>query len=201
MSAEERVYRLLLHAYPREFRAEYGREMVLVFRDRRRSEGARGFRFWAETAWDVARSAPALRLEASRTRRAGDTRTEEGEMMAMAILAILVGALELAGGLGEAVVGGMVDRQPYPLVGGTMGAVAGALLLAAGIALLRRSPGAAALARGAALTCIPVYVFIGFVKPLMGVFALLLGLGFPLLLLLYLYWSGGHGARPEPRTA
>ena len=32
MSAE-RIYRLLLRAYPADFRAQYGREMVLLFRD------------------------------------------------------------------------------------------------------------------------------------------------------------------------
>lgn len=201
MSAAERVYRVLLHAYPREFRAAYGREMALAFRDRRREAGASGVRFWAETAWDVARSAPALRLEASRGAWETHTRTGEAKMMAMAIVAIVVGALELAGGLGEVVVGGLYERQGFPLVGGAVGAVAGALLLAAGIALLRRTPGATALARGAAFTCLPVFVLIGFVKPLMGGFALLLGLGFPLVLLLYLRWTGGRGARQEPGMA
>ncbi len=32
-AAAERIYRLLLRAYPPDFRAEYGREMVLLFRD------------------------------------------------------------------------------------------------------------------------------------------------------------------------
>ena len=34
MTFSERVYRRLLHLYPREFREEYGQEMALLFRDR-----------------------------------------------------------------------------------------------------------------------------------------------------------------------
>ena len=91
MRAAERVYRLLLRAYPAGFRAEYGREMVLVFRDRRRDESARGIRFWSEMIWDVARSAPALRLDAFRIRWEEDIQTGEEKMRTMAILAVLIG--------------------------------------------------------------------------------------------------------------
>ena len=60
MSAE-RVFRLLLRAYPREFRAKYGQEMVLVFRDQCREGDVRSLGFWGRVLWDVLRSAPALR--------------------------------------------------------------------------------------------------------------------------------------------
>ena len=60
MSAE-RIYRLLLRAYPPAFRAEYGREMVLVFRDQCRDGDVRTLGFWVRVLWDVVRSAPALR--------------------------------------------------------------------------------------------------------------------------------------------
>ncbi len=40
MSAE-RIYRLLLRAYPPDFRAEYEREMVLLFRDQCRESDVR----------------------------------------------------------------------------------------------------------------------------------------------------------------
>ena len=40
MSAEP-IYRLLLRAYPPDFRAEYGREMVLLFRDQCRESDVR----------------------------------------------------------------------------------------------------------------------------------------------------------------
>src|SRR6266571_3381953 len=68
MSAE-RIYRLLLRAYPPDFRAEYEREMVLLFRDQCRESDVRTIGFWAAVIWDVARSAPALRAEAWRTPR------------------------------------------------------------------------------------------------------------------------------------
>ena len=35
----DRLYRLLLHAYPAEFRDEYGAELLQLFRDRRRDAG------------------------------------------------------------------------------------------------------------------------------------------------------------------
>ncbi|NUQ21988.1 MAG: hypothetical protein HOQ09_13650 [Gemmatimonadaceae bacterium] len=54
MSADARIYRLLLRAYPPRFRAEYGREMELIFRDQRRGEGGTGPGFWGRTLWDVA---------------------------------------------------------------------------------------------------------------------------------------------------
>lgn len=65
-SPSERLYGLLLAAYPSDFRREYGREMSLVFADRRR-EGGRGAaalaRVWCDTLLDLARSAPKEHLE------------------------------------------------------------------------------------------------------------------------------------------
>jgi putative ABC transport system permease protein len=56
MRAAERVYRVLLHFYPKEFRDEYAGEMAQAFRDQRAHEpGARG---WIDLAADTARSAP-----------------------------------------------------------------------------------------------------------------------------------------------
>jgi hypothetical protein len=190
--AAERVYRLLLRAYPAAFRAAYGREMVLAFRDQRRETGASGVRFWAAVVWDVARSAPALRVEALRARGEKGSRTEEGTMKPMAILAVLIGALEVVNAAAEGWVGWTTYRDGYSLAGGVMGAVAGALLVASGIALLRRSPGAAAWARGAASTCLVMFLVIGLVTPRLSILALLLGIGFPLALLLFLRWSRGR---------
>ena len=65
MSAE-RIYRLLLRAYPPDFRAEYEREMVLLFRDQCQESDVRTLGFWAAVICDVARSAPALRAAAWR---------------------------------------------------------------------------------------------------------------------------------------
>lgn len=193
MTAAQRAYRLLLRAYPAGFRNAYGREMALVFRDQYQEEGVSRVRFWAGIIWDVVRSAPALRSEVLRAWWERDTQTEEGVMMTMAILAILTGAIEAVNALQEVWGGGMVKHYGWSLVGGTMGLVAGALLLTSGIALLRRSPDARALARGAAITCLAVFVLIGLVKPIASYFATMLGIGFPIALLLFLRWTGRRG--------
>ena len=105
--------------------------------------------------------------------------------MFIAILTIIIGALLTAGGAQELVFQGILNSQLYPLVGGTMGTVAGALLLFAGIALLRQSPRAIALIRAAALVCVPVFVLIGFIWPLTGWPVKIVGIAFPLFLLMY----------------
>src|SRR6266851_679032 len=89
MSAE-RIYRLLLRAYPPDFRAEYGREMVLLFRDQCQESDVRTVGFWAAVICDVARSAPALRAAAWRARVSETTRTIEVTMKLAAMLASLV---------------------------------------------------------------------------------------------------------------
>ncbi|HKS28202.1 MAG TPA: hypothetical protein VJS44_10300 [Pyrinomonadaceae bacterium] len=66
-SLSELFYALLLAAYPQEFRREYGREMLQVFRDCCRAETERSgrlgaMRVWARTALDLARTAPVERL-------------------------------------------------------------------------------------------------------------------------------------------
>lgn len=88
--------------------------------------------------------------------------------MFIAIITILIGAVLTAGGVQELVVQGIFNNGRWPLLGGTLGAVAGALLLSAGIALLRESPRAIALIRASALVCVPVFVMIGFIWPLAG---------------------------------
>jgi hypothetical protein len=67
-SLSRRAYALLLAAYPREFRREYGREMALVFADRCRDESrARGraalARVWGEALLDLVASAPREHFE------------------------------------------------------------------------------------------------------------------------------------------
>jgi len=61
------AYALLLAAYPREFRREYGREMALVFADRcreeTRSHGGSLARVWGEALVDLASTAPREHFE------------------------------------------------------------------------------------------------------------------------------------------
>jgi len=56
MRAADRLYRLLLRCYPREFRDEYAGEMSQAFRDQWAAD--RGASRWIDLAADVARSAP-----------------------------------------------------------------------------------------------------------------------------------------------
>jgi hypothetical protein len=167
--------------------------MTLFFRDRRREVGAMRLSFWAAMFWDVARSAPALRLEAARARWTTNIHIKGGKMKTMAILAILIGAIEVANSLGEAWAGGIVRHGGSSLMGGAVGMVAGALLAVSAIALLRRSPGAVAFAQGAAITCLAVFVVIALVRPMFSIFATMLGIGFPIVLLLFLRVTRGKG--------
>lgn len=105
--------------------------------------------------------------------------------MFIAILTIIIGALLTAGGAQELVFQGILNSQLYPLVGGTLGTVAGALILSSGIALLRQSPRAVALIRAAAWVAVPVFVLIGFIWPLTGWPVKIVGIAFPLFLLAY----------------
>jgi hypothetical protein len=193
VSSAERVYRLMLRAYPVGFRAEYGAQMALFFRDRRREVGARRVSFWAAMVWDIARSAPALRLEAARARWTTNIQIKGGNMKTMAILAILVGAIEVVNSMVEGWFGGIVNHAGSSLVGAAVGVAAGALLVAAAIALLRRSPGAAVLATGAAIACLAVFVLVALVRPMFSIFADILGIGFPIAMLLFLRGARGKG--------
>lgn len=62
-SLSRRTYQLLLAAYPREFRREYGREMTLVFADRCREESAALVRLWGEALLDLALNVPREHFE------------------------------------------------------------------------------------------------------------------------------------------
>jgi hypothetical protein len=103
----------------------------------------------------------------------------------VAILTIFVGALNAAAGTQELVVMGILNNQLIPLTGGTLGAVAGALLLSSGMALLRQSPRANSLTRAAAIASLPVAGLIGQLGwGLAGWPMTLLGLAWPLFVLL-----------------
>src|SRR5262245_26117744 len=117
--------------------------------------------------------------------------------MLIAILTILIGAVLTAGGAQELVAQGIFNNRRYPLLGGTLGAVAGALLLSAGIALLRESPRAVALTRAAACVSVPVFVIIGFIWPLAGWPVGFVGIAFPRFLPCNLRNPPALAVRPE----
>jgi len=202
MTTVDRAYRLLLRVYPGTFRERYEREMLLLVRDQQREEGAKGALFWAALVLDVIRSAPALWLERRHARTGTDIQSDGGTMMTMTmgILSILVGAMEMANALQEGWFGGMVNRDGRSLMAGTMVMVAGALLLTAGLALLRRAPRAVSLARGAAVTSLAVFAIIALGIPRMSVLATMLGTVFPVLLVIALYWAQRTG-RSDPMIA
>ena len=176
MSAE-RIYRVLLRAYPPEFRAHYGREMVLLFRDQCREGDVRSVVFWARVVWDVVRSAPALRVEA--------VRTVEVIMRVAAILTVLLGALSILGGVGEWVAGSKQAMSGTYVLAVLLGLFGSALIVGAGLAILLHKPPAARLALIASLA---MFVTARLLFPWMGVFAQLIGLGLPVVLLIALYW-------------
>jgi len=180
-AAAERIYRLLLRAYPLAFRAEYEREMLLLFRDQCRESDRRSLGFWAKVFYDVARSAPALRMEAWRQ----NTRTMEVIMKLAAILTVLLGVFGIANAVVEWVAGskGAIDGTYVLAV--VLGVFASALLLGAGIAILLRRQQAARLALFASLVSVMAARLL---FPWMSIFSQLVGFGLPVALLIALYW-------------
>lgn len=178
MSAE-RIYRLLLRVYPPDFRARYGSEMALLFRDQCREGDVRSLRFWAAVIWDVARSAPALRAEAWQGRVI---------MRLTAMLTVLLGAYVTVSTFAEGLAGlrgAMSGRYVLAVV---LAGSAGALLLTAGVALLRRTPSGRKTASLALLASLALIVAARLVFPWMGIFFRVVGIGLPLAFLIALHW-------------
>lgn len=119
-------------------------------------------------------------------------------MTVLAVITILVGALQAAAGAQELVFQGVLNNRLYPLLGGTLGTVAGIFLLATGIALFRRSPDILRLARTTASVSIPVFLLIGVLQPLAGRPATILGFGMPLVVLAVLSRHSRQTHDPRP---
>lgn len=184
----ERIYRLLLRAYPPDFRAEYGCEMVLLFRDQCQESDVRTVGFWAAVIFDVARSAPALRAEAWRTPGRENTRTIGGIMKLAAMLTVLVGVFGILNAMvewGAALTGTTGGMHALALV---LGVFASALLLTTGVASLRPTQGGRQAARLALFASLVMIVAARLLFPWMSVFSQLVGIGLPVALLIALYW-------------
>ncbi len=187
MSAE-RIYRVLLRAYPSDFRAEYGREMVLLFRDQCRESDVRTIGFWAAVISDVARSAPALRVEAWRGRGHVSTRTMGVIMKLAAMLTVLVGVLGILNAgveWGAAFTGTIGGMHALSLV---LGVFASGLLVAAGVAVRRPTQRDRQSARLALIASLVLIVAARLLFPWMSIFSQLVGFGLPVALLIALYW-------------
>jgi len=68
MLRAQKLFQLILFVYPRDFRRDFGPEMVQVFRDCYRTEEKKNGlfvtgRFWLFTIWDLARAAPKEHLD------------------------------------------------------------------------------------------------------------------------------------------
>ena len=187
----ERIYRILLCAYPPAFRAEYGREMLLCFRDHCRDSDARSLGFWAGVIMDVARSAPALRIEAWRE----NIKIVEGLMKFAAILTLLVGLLVIANAILEWSAGGSGTAAHTVALLFAVGA--GLLLFVTGVAILRPADRGLQTGRLALLASVVLIVASRLLHPWMGIFAQLVGIGLPIVLLVPLYWP----RRPSPTGA
>jgi hypothetical protein len=172
--------------------------MTQLFRDRRRFDGTSSVRFWAETVWDVARTAPALRVEALRAPLLVNTQSREEVMKPMAILMVLVGLIQVVNAWLEARAGISNAGSAYSFTGVGLGVGAAMLLIVAGIALFRRGWGAAGWATAAAIGCVALVLSIRFIAPWMSVFASLLGIGVPIVLLIFLFVARRSG--PSERT-
>jgi hypothetical protein len=190
MTRQERYYRALLRLYPSQFRSAYEQEMLRVFRDQQRDGALLERGFWRSVMLDVLRSAPReWRAEIGETLHSG-----AATMKGMAIAALIVGTFEIvntgaevrAGGLGS----GGTETASILLV------FAGALLLvAAGIALLRRGRATTPFAMLAVGGCLASFLFLGATHRVLSVFAMLLGIGFPVVLLAFLGVDRGRSAR------
>ncbi|MFI5233899.1 MAG: hypothetical protein ACHQSE_15500, partial [Gemmatimonadales bacterium] len=96
-------------------------------------------------------------------------------------------------------VGGLVLHGGYSLAAGSVAAAAGGLLIASAVAMLRGAKGAAGLAQGAALACLAVFALVAALHPIFSVLATMLGVGFPVAMLVFLRVTQGRG--PETPTA
>jgi hypothetical protein len=197
----EHIYRFLLRAYPPAFRAEYGREMVLLFRDQCREGDSRTLGFWVAVISDVVRSAPALRVEAWGARATENNRTMEVIMKLAAMLTVLFGVL---GVLNAGVEWGAAATQTIQgahLLAVVLGVFAGVLLLAAGVAMLSPTPRGRQTARLAVLASLVMIVAARLLFPWMSIFSQLVGIGLPVVLLIALYWPRRPSTLTNARSA
>lgn len=184
----ERVYRLLLRAYPPDFRAEYGRDMQLLFRDQCQESDVRTLGFWARVFWDVARSAPALRVEAWRRRASENTQTVEVIMKIAGMLTVLLAGFGIVGAVGEWVAGSKGAMGGGYVLAVILGVLASVLLLGAGVAILLGERWGRQPIRLALFASLAMAVAARLLSPWMSIFSQLVGFGLPVALLIALYW-------------
>lgn len=99
MSLSQKLFDLMLVAYPREFRREYGRQMAQVFRDCSRARAHGGIRagldLWLRTLTDLLVSAPREHLNTFRKDNSAMNNWQRNVLALVACLAIVVVAFFL----------------------------------------------------------------------------------------------------------
>jgi hypothetical protein len=189
----ERMYRLLLRAYPNDFRSEYGGEMMLLFRDDHSRRKAAALGFWVSTVCDVARSATSMWMDVLWTRGKDYTRIVEVIMKLAGILAVLLGLYGVVSALVEAVAGIRGTPSGAYILAVSLGIIAAALLLTAGASLLRSPVTGRPTATITSLASLVIVLITRLLHPWMGMLALIVGIGFPIVLLAALHWPSGRG--------
>ena len=114
----------------------------------------------------------------------------------MALLALILGALETAGAVQELVFRGIMQSLTGPLSIGAIGTVGGLLLLFTGVALLLNSPRVAVLIAATAWIGVPSFIISGIIYRYAGWPMTAVGIGFPLVLVLLRYTS--PKSTPQP---
>ena len=94
MSLSKRLFQLILRAYPREFRLDYGADMTQLFcdcyRDMQQASSIRAIAFWRRMIWDVIRTAPLERWEALERRYKAMKNLKTNLIGLLACIAILI---------------------------------------------------------------------------------------------------------------
>ena len=85
----DRLYRMVLFAYPAPFRRRYGAEMTRTVRDLRRHRGTGRLALWARIGADVVTTAPRMRWENLMSK---PTTISLTALLAVAVLAAAVGS-------------------------------------------------------------------------------------------------------------
>ena len=117
--------------------------------------------------------------------------------MILVVLCFLVALLTGFGAVQELIVCGIIDHEVYPAIIGTIGTVISVLFLLTGIALWRKWPSTRRLAITTAISSIVFHIYAALPPHRnMGYPALIIGVGFGLVLLIAMFSSKGKSAQP-----
>jgi hypothetical protein len=117
--------------------------------------------------------------------------------MILVVLCFLVALLTGFGAGQQIVVGGIIDHEVYPTIIGTIGTVISGLFLVTGIAMWLKWPSTRRLAVVSGISSVVFHVYAALPPHRnMGYPALIIGVGFGLVLLIVMFTSKGKRAQP-----